>query len=275
MLRFLSLLWIFILVVPAVAQDRRPSTCFAIADATPGIEYLQKAGFHDPVAPFGVRISYLDHSQFLLQTPGGLSVVTDYNGFIGSADFIPDVVTMNRAHRSHWTPVPDPAIANALRGWPDATGPADHYLDLGEMLVRNVTTDIRSPFDAGIEKDGNSIFVFEAEGLCIGHLGHLHHEPTEAQYAALGRLDVVMAAVDGGLTVDLPTMIRIIKRLRSSIVLPMHWFNDVSLERFLAGVGDEFDITRAGETSLRVSLDNLPSRPTVIVLRPRFLRATE
>ena len=76
----------------------------------------------------------------------------------------------------------------------------EHYLDLGEILVRNVTTDIRGGFDTRRINDGNSIFVFEVAGLCIGHLGHLHHEPTDAQYAALGRLDVVMAAVDGGLT---------------------------------------------------------------------------
>ncbi len=66
------------------------------------------------------------------------------------------------------------------------------------MLVRNVSTDIRSQF-GGTEDRGNSIFVFEVAGLCIGHLGHLHHEPNDAQYAALGRLDVVMAPVDGAM----------------------------------------------------------------------------
>jgi hypothetical protein len=46
--------------------------------------------------PETVRISYIDHSMFLIQTPGGLSVATDYNGFIGPTDFTPDVVTMIR-----------------------------------------------------------------------------------------------------------------------------------------------------------------------------------
>ena len=58
--------------------------------------------------PETVRISYIDHAMFLIQTPGGLSVVTDYNGFIGPAEFIPDVVTMNHAHGTHWTAAPDP-----------------------------------------------------------------------------------------------------------------------------------------------------------------------
>lgn len=261
-----------LMALPAQAQERRPSHCIAVADAAPGLEYVQKASWRQPIDDeFTVRLSYIDHSMYLLQTAGGLSAVTDFVGFTGSAGLIPNVVTMNNAHSSHWTPFPHPDIDHVLQGWPLADGPADHYLDLGEMLIRNVTTDIRGSFGGDRLNDGNSIFVFEVAGLCIGHLGHLHHEPSDEQYAALGRLDVVMAAVDGGLTVDTPTMVRIIKRLRSSIVLPMHWWSRGSLDRFLVGVSDEFVIDMTGESSLEVSLRTLPSRPTVMVLEPRFL----
>ncbi|RVT82801.1 Zn-dependent hydrolase [Rhodobacteraceae bacterium CCMM004] len=267
-----ALVW----VGPASAQDdRRPSHCIAIADAAPGIEYLHKASLAPPADPWSVRIRYVAHSMFLIQEAGGLSAVTDYNGFLGSADFVPDVATMNHAHSSHWTAMPDPRIPHVLRGWGDGREASEHFLDLGAMLVRNVPTDIRSPWDDGVEKFGNSIFVFEVAGLCIGHLGHLHHEPDAAQYAALGRIDVLMAAVDGGLTVDLPTMIRIVKRLKSSIVLPMHWFGDGTLQAFLAAMSDEFVIDVRDASSLEVSLRTLPDRPTVVVLRPAFLRADE
>ena len=172
----IRLLFCFMLLpVAAIAQDRRPSHCIAIAEA-PGVEYLQYAAFADPLDDYTVRLNYVDHSMFLIETQGGLRAVTDYNGFIGSTR-LPDIVTMN----------------------------------------------------------GNSIFVFEVAGLCIGHLGHLHFEPSAEQYAALGRLDVVMAPVDGGLTVDLPTMIRVLQRLRSSVVIPMHWFSDYALGDFLEG----------------------------------------
>lgn len=256
--------------LPAPAQERRPSHCIAIAEA-PGVEYLHRASFAAPLPDFTVRLNYVDHSMFLIETQGGLRAVTDYAGFIG-ATRLPDVVTMNRAHISHWTPRPDPGIAHVLPGWSDRVGePAGHHLDLGEMLVRSVSTDIRSSAGAGVEANGNSIFVFEVAGLCIGHLGHLHHEPDAAQYAALGRLDVVMAPVDGGLTLDLPTMIRTLQRLRSSVVIPMHWFGQVSLDRFLDGMAAEFDIDRRNSGFLEVSLNTLPRRPTVVVLRPSYL----
>lgn len=264
------------LALPAFAQDRRPSHCFAIAQSSPEMTWIHPAAWNTPIGDeYTVRLSYIDHSMYLIQSAGGIDVVTDFTGFIGDAGLMPDVVTMNNAHDSHWTAYPHPDIPNVLPGWRQNGAPADHHLDLGEMLIRNATTDIRGGFDGARIEDNNSIFIFEVAGLCIGHLGHLHHEPSDETYAAVGRLDVVMAAVDGGMTVDIPTMIRIVKRLRSSIVLPMHWFSGYSLERFLEGVSDEFAIDRRSESEMEVSLRNLPSRPTVVVLQPRYLSAAD
>jgi hypothetical protein len=270
----LALALLALLTLPAQAQERRPSHCIALARAAPGLEYVQPVSYGAPPGRNAVRLSYIDHSMFLLETAGGLTAVTDYTGFIGDLGLIPDVVTMNNAHDSHWTAFPDPDIPHVLQGWARGGKPADHYLDLGEMLVRNVPTDTRSP-GGGVRKAGNSIFVFEVAGLCIGHLGHLHHEPDPGQYAALGRLDVVMAPVDGGLTLDLPTMIRVLTRLRSSVVIPMHWFSEYSLQRFLEGMENDFALQRPGESALEVSLRSLPPRPTVVVLEPAFLRPPE
>ncbi|MBY6002390.1 MBL fold metallo-hydrolase [Salipiger bermudensis] len=252
-------------------QARQPSHCIAIADAAPGLQYLHKAAWTDPVPEYSVRIRYLSHASFLIQTVGGLEAVTDYTGFIGNTDLVPDIVTMNHAHSSHWTATPDPAIPHVLPGWGPFGEGIEHHLDLGEMLVRNVSTDIRSAM-GGTEERGNSIFVFEAEGLCIGHLGHLHHEPNDAQYAALGRLDVLMVPVDGGYTMRLDTMIEVVDRLKSSIIIPMHWFSGYSLNAFIEGVSDRFVIDRRSGPEMVVSLRDLPSRPTVVVLQPMPLR---
>ena len=269
---------------PAPAQEageaRPPSHCIALAESTPGFEVIRAAAsdemlaadYRSAVPPETIRITYIDHAMFLIQTPGGLSVVTDYSGFIGPAEFTPDVVTMNHAHGTHWTAAPDPRIPHVLRGWtPDGGGPAEHHLDLGEMLVRNVPTDIRGAFGGPSEAYGNSIFVFEAAGLCIGHLGHLHHTPTPEQYAAIGRLDVVMAPVDGGLTLPLPEMIALLKHVRSAIVIPMHWFSIGSLQAFVVGMGDEFRIDVRDEPVIEVSLRGLPRQPTIMVMPPRLL----
>ncbi|KIN63849.1 putative Zn-dependent hydrolase of the beta-lactamase fold [Sulfitobacter noctilucicola] len=256
----------------ANAQERTPSHCIALANSNPDFHYVTRANLPD-VTEETVLLHYIAHASFLIRSHGGLNIVTDFTGFTGTLPFTPDVVTMNHAHDSHWTAFPDPAIPHPLEGWGPFGEGIEHRLDLGEVLIRNVSTDIRSQFSA-IEENGNSIFVFEMAGLCIGHLGHLHHAPDDAQHAALGRLDVVMAPVDGGYTLDQPTMISVLKRLKSSIVIPMHWFSDFALDDFLTGMSDEFTIVRTGGPSLVVSLDRLPSRPTIMVLRPSYLNVT-
>lgn len=251
-----------------LAQDRRASHCISLVQA-PGLQVIP-ASFQDPVEEFSVRITYIDHAMFLIQA-GDTSAITDYAGWHGAVDWRPDAVTMNNAHSTHWTAFPDPAIPHALEGWGAADAPRDHHVDLGDMLIRNVHTDTRS--GTFVRENGNSIFVFEAAGLCIGHLGHLHHMPTDAQLAAIGRLDVVMAAVDGGLTLDHPTLIALLARLRSSYVIPMHWFGRNTLDAFIGAMPETFAVDRRSSNAIEISLRDLPDIPTVLVLEPAFLSA--
>lgn len=272
--RIAATLILAFLASPLVAQgttpSRTPSHCHALADATPGMHYLHRASL-GPVVEETVDLHYIAHASFLIRSHGGLNMVTDFTGFIGTTTMIPDVVTMNHAHDTHWTAFPDPAIPHALPGWGPFGEGITHNLELGEVLVRNVSTDIRSQF-SGVEERGNSIFIFEMAGLCIGHLGHLHHAPSDEQYAAIGRLDVVMAPVDGGYTLDHATMISVLKRLRASIVIPMHWFSYMALDEFLAGMSDDFTVIRVDDTRLTVRRDALPSQPTIMVLKPGYIR---
>ena len=261
MLKFLAL-FLAVSTSMAGAQTRTPSHCLAFADNGARVHFAS-------LKKDEVSITYADHSMYVIDTVGGLRAVTDYNGFIGKVDKAPDIVTMNKGHSSHYTDFPDASIPHVLRGWDLKGGVARHEIELGEMLIRNVTTDIRSAF-TGQEPDGNSIFIFEVAGLCIGHLGHLHHEPTDEQFARIGRLDVVMAAVDGGMTLDHPTMVKVLKRFRASVVLPMHWFGETTLGAFLSGMRDEFDIVRLEGSTLIMSQDRLPASPTVMIMAPQF-----
>jgi len=137
------------------------------------------------------------------------------------------------------------------------------------VLIRNVTTDIRRYFgdDSNGEmlKDGNSIFIFEVAGLCIGHLGHLHHKLDETHFAAIGRLDIVMVPIDGTYTMSLDGVSEITKRLRASVVLPMHRFA-TPLDEFMRLIGQQFVIDQRTERTLKISRETLPGTPTVIIL---------
>jgi L-ascorbate metabolism protein UlaG (beta-lactamase superfamily) len=137
---------------------------------------------------------------------------------------------------------------------------------LRDVRIRNVTTDIRGW--GAPEKDGTSIFIFEVADLCIGHLGHLHHILDPEQYALVGHLDVVMAPVDGSYTLALPGMIEVLKTMKARLVLPMHFFGPHTLETFLHGMSDDFTVAMGESPRISVSVDSLPSEPTVMVLPP-------
>src|SRR5690606_8254699 len=240
-----------------------PSSCIAMARSLPNVVYASFTPELDQATSKGeLTITYAGHSTYIIETPAGVRIATDYSGVYGHTP-LPRVVTMNKAHRTHYSDFVDPGIEFVLRGWNPEGGPARHALVVDDVYIRNVSTDIRR-FDV-MEKDGNSIFVFEVAGLCIGHLGHLHHGLEDAHYAAIGRLDIVMVPIDGGLTMSLSGMTEITQRLHSSIVLPMHR-HATPLGEFTAMMGEGFDVEFRDERSFTVSMESLPQRPTILVL---------
>jgi L-ascorbate metabolism protein UlaG (beta-lactamase superfamily) len=250
------------LVAPALAQDEPvPSRCVAIAQGIPNVTYANFTPAQ-AVVEGEVTITYAGHSTYIIETPAGVRIATDYSGVYGS-DPLPRVVTMNKAHRTHFTDFPDEGIEYVLRGWNPEGGPARHAVVVDDVYIRNVPTDIRGPDILG--KDGNSIFIFEVAGLCIGHLGHLHHRLEDAHYGAIGRLDVVMTPIDGGMTLSLDAMTEITERLYSSVVLPMHR-HSTPIGEFLGMLGEGFAVDFRDSRSLTVSLRSLPDRPTIIIL---------
>jgi L-ascorbate metabolism protein UlaG (beta-lactamase superfamily) len=268
MLRSLLLVAAFLgwLVVPAAAQAPLRSECLAMAGAP--LRAVPVSLRRVAARPEEVAITYVGHSTYYIDTPGGVRIATDFNGAYRTGR-LPDVVTMNRAHSTHYTLFPDPKIKHVLQGWGENGQPAHIGLRVDDVYIRNVTTDIRRYYGDGgggeMIRDGNSIFIFEVAGLCIGHLGHLHHKLDETHFAAIGRLDIVMVPIDGTYTMSLDGVSEITRRLRSSVVLPMHRFA-TPLEEFMRLIGQQFEIDQRSERTLKISRDTLPSRPTVIIL---------
>lgn len=214
-----------------------------------------------------VALTFVGHATFLIESPAGVSIATDYNDFVRPSQ-TPMIATMNRAHRTHYSTSPDPDILHVLPGWGEEGEPARYDLELGDVWLRNVTTNIRGGM--GAQRDQNSIFVFEVAGLCIAHLGHLHHTLTEAHLDAIGRIDVVLAPVDVSYTLDTAGMLEVLRSLQAPVVVPMHFFGQHSLERFLALMDDSgYDIVRSDTPRVMLARSDLPPRPTVLVLPGR------
>lgn len=214
-----------------------------------------------------VTITYLGHSSFLIESPQGVRIVTDYNG-MHRAPVVPDIVTMNNAHSTHFTDHVEPGVRHVLRGWDPGGGIANRQLQLGDVRIHNVPTNVRG-FGA-TRYNGNSIFVFEVADLCIAHLGHLHHTLTEAHLAELGPIDVVMVPVDGSFTLNTAEMVQVLQQLKAKLALPMHVFSEATLTRFLARAAEGgFATRREAQPRLVIARAELPETPEIVVLPGR------
>lgn len=255
------------------AEDR----CIAVSrapDPAPGRQTgrprVQRAQFRpppvgQPSASDGIRITYVGHSTFLVVSREGVRIATDFNDYVRPPE-LPDIVTMNRAHSSHFTDSPDPGIAHVLRGWSPDGGPALHDLTVRDVRIRNLPTNIRGYGSSNTDEFGNSIFIFEMGALCIAHLGHLHHTLSARQLGQIGQMDVVFAPVDGSYTLDTPGMIEVLKGLKAPLVVPMHYFTNFTLNRFLDVARADFAVEMSPVGTITVARATLPARPTLMIL---------
>jgi len=267
---FALLAWTVTGLMQALAQGAAPPAKPEMTQACPGMVASQPPLVKPAALRLAalerdqVRISYVGHATFLIESPQLVRIATDYSDWV-RPPVLPDIATMNHAHSSHYTLSPDPGIKYVLHGWGEDQKPARIDLQYKDVRVRNVPTNIRT-FDGGTERHGNSIFIFEVANLCIAHLGHLHHTLTQQQLNEIGRVDIVLVPVDGSYTLDLDGMVEVLHALKAPLMIPMHFFSAYTLDRFLQRVRQDWDVELAQIPSMVVSKTDLPSKPKVLVL---------
>jgi L-ascorbate metabolism protein UlaG (beta-lactamase superfamily) len=246
---------VFAVLIALMASAAQAACTGAVAG---GLLRLTAAG---PEA--AVAITFLGHSSFLVESPAGVRIVTDYNDAI-RAPTTPDIVTMNNAHLTHYSESVEPGVKYILRGWDPAGGVANHRLEYRDVRIHNVPTNVRE--FGGTRNNGNSIFVFDIADLCIAHLGHLHHTLTSTHLAELGAIDVVMVPVDGAWTLNQDDMIGVLQQIKPKIIIPMHIFTQATLDKFLTKIGDLYAVRHATSRTMVLTRSELPTSAEVVVL---------
>ena len=166
-----------------------------------------------------MKIKWLGHSCFLMTLDNGSTLVTDpYDDKVGYPPLHvrADAALTSHGHYDHCYLAAvegDPAVINA---------PGAH-----EACGAKITGVPSCHDDAGGAKRGeNVIFVIEADGLRIAHLGDLGHFPdTDAQREALANLDVMLIPIGGFYTIDTPTAVRLIETFKPRLAIAMHFAN--------------------------------------------------
>ena len=107
----------------------------AVAGLSP---VLLPAAYKTAAVPAGhISITFSGHARFFIEAPGGASVFTAYTGYVRPPR-IPDAVTMNISHDTHYTDFVEPEIKYVLRGWDPAGGIVRHNIRIKDARVKLV-----------------------------------------------------------------------------------------------------------------------------------------
>ena len=192
-------------------------------------------------------IIYLGHSSFKIKTKTA-TVVTDpfdpqmvgfkYAGVEG------DIVTVSHDHKDHNAVDKVAGIRKVVNG------PGEYEIMGVSILGYGSFHDASE----GGERGKNTIYVFEADGLRLAHLGDLGHPLSDDLVSKIGAIDILMVPVGGEYTIGSKAAAEVVSKIDPYFVIPMHYKLD--------GINPEtFAKLEPVETFLKevgITVENLP-----------------
>lgn len=153
-------------------------------------------------------------------------------------------------------------FAKGVKGtsW-DIRGPGEY--EIGGVFITGVATNEG-------KQDRNVVYIFDYEGVTVGHLGDMQAVPSRTQVEAFGRVDVLLVPVGGGNALTAAKAAEVIALVEPSIVVPMHYKTEGStlklnpLKQFLQEMG--LTAKEKAQPSLKVTQSGIPDETQVVIL---------
>jgi len=222
---------------------------------------------------------------FTIETPGGLTILTDPNEDIGyrapSGEI--DIITVSHEHFDH-NKVEVVPNARVIRGLTDDGDWAqvDETVDDVRISTFGVYHDARRGDDRG----KNTIFVFDVGPLRILHAGDLGHELSTVALEGTDRweslvelgirgADVLLLPVGGHFTIGPAEADAVVETLRATLTIPMHYRTEflsnlpdadqlAIVDDFSAG---KVNVQRPRQSSVDLAAGSVPEG--ILVLEPQ------
>ncbi|MHC4662752.1 MAG: MBL fold metallo-hydrolase [Planctomycetota bacterium] len=209
-----------------------------------------------------MKLGWLGHASFLIETEGGIKIVTDPYDRIG-LKFPPvsaDVVTVSHDHFDH-------SAAQFVQGnFTTVSTQGGH--DVAGVKIKGLLTFHDD--SGGSQRGSNIMFVIEADGIRLCHAGDLGHMPSAAQVDALGRVDILCLPVGGTFTIDAAGAAKLVDMIKPKIAVPMHY----KIPGLSLGIADASAFLSSGADvrkldELVIDAASLPAQTQIAVLAPR------
>lgn len=163
-----------------------------------------------------MKITWFGQACFELAAAGSATIICDpYHPSTGYAPHPrrADIVTISHEHSDH----------NCL-GWIEGTPVV--VRGEGARTVKGVQiTGLPSFHDGegGTRRGPNTVFVIEADGLRVCHLGDLGHAPGTSLLVKIGKPDVLFIPAGGFFTIDGEQAAEIARSIGARLTIPMHY----------------------------------------------------
>ncbi len=216
-----------------------------------------------------MKIQWIGHAAFLIETSDGRKLITDpydsgsYDGAVGyeEIDIAADVVTVSHNHPDH------DGVENMLVP-PTKVIRTPEPVEAESFIISGMNSFHDE--NKGEDRGSNIIYVIEAEGIRICHLGDLGHLLSDDEVLKLGQIDVLLIPVGGHFTIDAVQATELIEKIKPAIVVPMHYKTSV-LGFPIAGVDDflkgKSNVVIEDSTYIDINVDSLPEETQVRVLK--------
>lgn len=162
-------------------------------------------------------IRFYGHSLFTFELDSGRTILTDPYGVFYDypvQTIAADVVTISHHHHDH-------DAVSMVGGTPVIVDRVGVHTPFPGLRITGIPT--KHDEVGGAKRGDNIVFIIEAEGLRIVHLGDLGHLLTDEQSAAIGTPDVLLTPVGGTYTTDAQTAAANVHRLQARVTIPMHY----------------------------------------------------
>jgi len=214
-----------------------------------------------------MKIKWYGHAAFKITTNKGVRIIIDpyesgaFGGALayGKITDEADIVLTSHDHEDH----------NYTK---DIKGKFTQIKKAGSHNVKDIKIKaIPTHHDPskGKERGDNLVFVIEADGLTLAHMGDLGHMLEKGTVGEIGKVDVLLLPVGGTYTVDAGEATRVVHDIKPAIIIPMHFktekcdFPIAKVEEFTAGKAG----VKAVKTSeIEVNKAGLSAEPEIIVM---------
>jgi L-ascorbate metabolism protein UlaG (beta-lactamase superfamily) len=207
----------------------------------------------------------LGHSCFKIKGKQAVLVTDPYDKSIGLR--LPktqaDIVTVSHAH-------PDHNNVQAIGGNPQIVdGPGEY--EIKKVVIYGIPSfhDEKQGQDRGT----NTIYLIEADGLRLCHLGDLGHNLTDSELEEIDGVDVLMIPVGEVYTIGVELASKIINEVEPHIVIPMHYRTDkTTLKKELHSIDKfckEMGISKKEEDKLVIHAGKVPEEMKVVILKSK------